>query len=178
MRTLFVLLCLFTSQACLAANFKFRAREHYEWHKIKSEGATENYQGFSNTLNLWHEEPYKISYGLAMGPIIGSAKTQEEDSVNFGDQIRLFSVGAELKYYPLEFLTGFYTRVGAGWSHLRSRGELNKLDGHHGYLGLGWEFAIGKAGLAFEVAQRMTVLDSNVTINTITPSVGLHFYKM
>lgn len=163
--------CIFAQ----SGKFKFRAREHYEIHSISYGNEEETYRGLTNTINAWHEVPFKYSFGLALGPILGSASKEDTKLEMFGEKIKLIHIGLEYKYF---FLGQTFTRVGAGWTQLRSTGEIDYINGHHTYLGLGYEFKVNKFGIAVEAAYRWSELSDDVSIESITPSIGFHFYKI
>lgn len=161
-----------------AAEWKFRAREHYEWHDIKLSDRTIPYRGFSNTINFWLEEPFKYAMGASFSPLFGSAKAQESPvDRRLGKTIKLFSVGAEAKVFTFQReLPWFYTRGGLGWSQLRTEGRLGDINGWNVYLGVGGEFLWKNIGIAPEFATRFVRLSDGVDIQSITPSIGFHFY--
>lgn len=159
-----------------AGQFKIRAREHFDSHNIEINGRRETYTGLSNTINIWYEEPYDISYGFAFNPVLGGASNDDNPFAELGENIRFIHAGFELKYFfAMERL---YTRLGLGWSQLRSDGPLKPSNGYHGYAGLGVEMPIGKVGVALEAAFRMTEVQNEVSAETFTPSIGFHFYEM
>ena len=65
MKKIYVILCYCISSILLAQSFKLRIREQYEVNTIKFNGMNYKYNGFSNTLNFWYEDPYNISVGLS-----------------------------------------------------------------------------------------------------------------
>ncbi|MFW7378631.1 MAG: hypothetical protein ACOH5I_07490 [Oligoflexus sp.] len=159
------------------AGVSFRAREHYDQHHIKIDEDDYRYVGFSNTINLWYEVPYSYSLGLAIGPLLGMAmreKAPEND--RFGPTIRLFHAGIEYKFFPSGWFTGFFTRIGVGASYLTSRGLYDDLRGNNVYLGLGWEIPFQHLGVAIEFAVRKSWLEEGLEIDSMTPSMGFHFY--
>ena len=171
---LFLLVTFVIPSESEAAKWRFRAREHYDIHKIKIEAETYEYQGLSNTINFWYEDPKKEAYGLAFGPLIGSARSREDvDPLQFGNKVQLFYVGAEYKKY---FLEDFFVRPGLFWSSLETKGQLDPNTGYSAYLGIGYEIDVSNVGIALEVAFRQSYLQNDIEISTITPSIGVHFY--
>lgn len=159
--------------------FRLRAREHYEIHKITSTsaGIDTTYKGFSNTINAWYEIPYYFSIGLAFSPILASMRNESSPVREFGDSLKLYSLGIESKYFPWHAKKlRLFARSGLGWSRLSTKGSVSFANGWHGYLGLGWEIPVWKLAIAPEFALRQTFLQSDIKIFSITPSVGLHFY--
>lgn len=167
---------LLTSSISLAGEWRFRAREHYEIHKISKAIPTTEFKGFSNTLNLWYEEPFDYAIGFAASPLLGSAKN-DSSSTELGQKIQLYSAGLEFKYFLYHSLPGLFTRLGAGWSHLKSQGTLDKNSGWHGYAGLGWEHPFKYFSLVPEVAVRQSYLQNDLEVFSLTPSIAIHFHK-
>ena len=174
MRLLFVFSALLFPVLSQAA-IKGRAREHYEVHSISNLDDTEIYRGLSNTFNLWYEVPYKYSLGLAVSPIIGSAQNNDDNN-SYGEKVRLYSAGFELKYFPHPLLRNTYLRIGSGYSQLRTETTPRISRGYNLYSGIGYEFRLSRAGIAVEMAYRYSRLNNDIVINTFTPSVGVHFY--
>lgn len=170
---------IFLTHESQAGDWKFRAREHYEIHKVKTLSSSQEFKGFSNTINLWYEEPFKYSLGLGLGPIIGSAKPDEGMETNqLGSKLRLYVVNIEFKFFPIDVLKGLFSRLGAGWTQLESNGTLGNKTGYNGYIGVGYEFWVSKRfTIALEYALRKSELKDDVTVDTTTPSIGVHFYK-
>ena len=176
MKTL-LLLCLLLSSPLFAqtGQFKFRAREHFEIHNIKYMDQEETYRGLTNTINAWYEVPFDYSFGLAFGPILGSASNEDAPIPELGEKIKLIHIGLEYKHFVWQ---QFFGRIGLGWTQIRSDQALSHLNGHHRYLGVGYEFKVGKFGIALEGAYRWSILPQDLTVNSISPSIGFHFYKI
>ena len=164
----------FTGQAY--ASIKVRAREHIEVHTVDRNEQKAVYRGLSNTINIWYEKPYEYSFGLAFGPLLGSAKAL--DSEIFGSEFTLYSINFEYKVFPSRLLMNTYTRLGLGYSQFRPENDLGIQEGANFYTGLGYEFAFDSFGLALELAYRHTELSAGISVDSFTPSLGLHFYKM
>ena len=163
-----------------AGNLRVRAREHFEWLSIKygSVGDTERYFGLTNTINLWYEDPFLYAFGLAFGPVIGSAKSQDSAPVGTATKIRLWNIGFEGKYFFWPDKHGLFGRLGLTANILDTRGSLGKLLGGGYYLGLGWETQIWKLGIAPELAFRHVILEQSSQVFAFTPSLGVHFYVL
>ena len=163
-----------------AGNIRLRAREHFEWLSIKygPVSDTEKYFGLTNTLNLWFEEPFRYSLGLAFGPVIGSAKSQGEVPLGTASTIRLWNIGVEGKYFFKPEQYGLFGRLGFTGNILDTRGSLGNLLGGGYYLGLGWETQIWKMGVAPEIAFRHVILEKSSRVFAFTPSIGFHFYQL
>lgn len=159
---------------------RVRAREHFETHKYKlgDTGQSETYKGLTNTINIWYERPFEYSVGLALGPVIGGARSDGPSDAQpaFGGQIQLAVAGIEAKYFPISGIKGFL-RGGLSWNSLRTNGTYGRINGYGYYGGLGWEIPIGIVSIAPEVAFRRVHLAHDVTGDIFTPSIGLHFYK-
>lgn len=178
---LFDLLLVDFAHALPGGKIRLRAREHYEMHTIKSDviDLKATYKGFSNTVNLWYEVPYVVSAGLAFSPILGAARNEDNPARVLGERVRLYSLGLEGKYFPF-WRDGLkmFTRIGLGWSQLSTKGTISKANGLHVYLGVGWEFPVWKLSLAPEIAIRQSYLQSDLSVTSITPSIGVHFYSI
>jgi hypothetical protein len=46
------------------------------------------------------------------------------------------------------------------------------------YSALGYELPLKNFGLALELGYRYTKLSNDISINSLLPSIGLHFYKL
>ncbi len=159
---------------------RIRAREHFETHsyKLGRTGQKESYKGLTNTINIWYERPFEYSFGLALGPVIGGARSDgpSEASPHLGGEIQLAVAGLEAKYFPVRNWKGFL-RGGVSWNSLRTNGTYGRLNGYGYYGGVGWEIPIKWVSVAPEIAFRRVHLAQDVTGDIFTPSIGLHFYK-
>lgn len=177
LKLLIASILLLASMSTPAASLKFRAREHFDQHYIRVHSKQYRYGGFSNTINLFYEQPYSYSIGLAIGPLPGMAfKEQAPDPEQLGERFYLILGGMEYKFFPFDWFPIFFARLGAGASYLKSRGLYNDLRGRYGYLGAGLEIPVGGVGIALEIAVRRSELEEKLRINTFTPSLGFHFY--
>jgi hypothetical protein len=159
----------------MASQWAVRAREHFDSHTYKVNGVESKYNGASNTINIWQEEPYQWSYGLALGPVIGSGKRNSAGE-GLGSEIHLMYGGLEGKYF---LLTDYhpYIRLGAYYHELDIAGPNNPTG--FGYsVGIGYEFKTKHLGIAIEAAIRKVSLSDNVEGTIFTPSIGFHFYDM
>ncbi len=161
-------------------NIRVRAREHFETHRYEfgELGKSETYRGLTNTINVWYERPFEYSIGLALGPVIGGARSDgpSEALPQAGGKIQLAVAGIEAKYFPVSGVKGF-TRVGVAWHSLKTNGTYGDVTGWGYYGGLGWEIPIKWVSIAPEVAFRQVHLANDITGRIFTPSIGLHFYK-
>jgi len=173
-----VLFLLLPMAPASAGDFKFRAREHLDVHTISvNDGSDVTYQGLSNTLNLWWEEPKFYSIGLAFNPLLGSAKLESGQNAAIGNEIKLITLGLEGKYYHRDISANLFSRLGVGYARLESGGSSGDLEGYHAYIGAGWEFDVKGVGIALELAFRHSRLEQDVVVDSLTPSFGVHFYR-
>jgi len=162
-----------------SGRLRLRAREHFEWLSIRYDplNQTQHYFGLTNTLNAWYEKPFHYSFGFSFGPMLGSAKDQGTAPQEVDSKIRLWNMGFEGKYFFFPQKNGFFGRAGLTGNILDTRGSLGTIPGAGYYLGLGWEFKLGKVGIAPEVAFRHVFLERRSRIFAFTPSLGIHFYQ-
>ena len=153
------------------------AREHFELHKIKVDDEQFSYSGLSNTINFWYEVPYKVAYGFSLSPLIGSASKVDDKAPSLSSRVNLVSIGGEFKYFLSDTIPVF-TRLGMGWSQLRSSGNLKESNGLNTYAGIGYEVPVGKLGIALELAHRNSYLQNKIQVQSWTPSIGFHFYSI
>lgn len=158
---------------CFAFKLKVRAREQYEVNKIKFGNNKVTSKGFSNTINVWLERPYDISYGLSFSPVLSNLEN-DSNSTLFGEKLKVHRIGFELKWFFQKIL---YLRPGVHFVNLKPRGTLGDKSGYDLYLGLGMEYPFDMFGLAFEVGASHADLKDDTSITTIMPSIGFHFYK-
>jgi len=160
-----------------AGEIKARAREHIDFHRISfSDGGNNSYSGLSNTINIWWEKPRIYSVGLAFNPILGSAMADSEPDIRLSDEVKLITLGMEGKYYHRYVTNKLFSRLGLGATRLDTNSNIDNVDGYHAYIGAGWEFDVKGVGIALEMAFRHSRLAQNIVVNSITPSVGVHFY--
>ena len=92
--------------------------------------------------------------------------------------MELWKLGLECKHDPFRSDGGgLFIRWGISKNRLKTKGTLGELKGNGGYLGIGWEFPFEILGLAFEIAQRQFLFANNFSIETSSPSIGVHFYR-
>ncbi len=161
-----------------SGGLRVRIREHFDWYRVKypSQTSRVSYFGMSNTLNVWYEEPFDYAFGLALMPILGSAKATNGVVSGTNEKIRLWNLGVELKYFLQPEVLKIFVRAGLGVNFLDTRAELGTFVGASYYLGLGYEFQIWKLGISPEVALRHVLLEQGANVLLFTPSLGIHFY--
>jgi hypothetical protein len=155
--------------------FRARARQHFEWMTIDYGDADASYLGLSNTINVWWEKPFDWSFGLAFGPILGSADRRSSTTPGLPETLTLWHLGFEGKYFPLKKL-GLFGRAGLFLSVLDPSVGSDVYAGAAYYAGFGWEFQVWKIGIAPELAIRHAWLEGGRSAFVVTPSIGLHFY--
>lgn len=167
---------LMTGAYASAGDFNFRFREHYDYSSIEYAGSSNYYKGFSNTFNLWYEEPFKLSYGLAAGSLFSFSTTDENVLNGLSKTIRFYFIGAEAKYFPYESVPNLFTRIGLYWDVVDTKSNIGKLNGWSYYAGIGWETLSWKIlGLAPEIGIKQG--DAQGIFHTsIQISFGIHFY--
>ena len=159
---------------------RMRAREHYEVLQIATPGGAAAYRGFTNTIVLWYEEPYRFACGIAGSPLFATLGASSPPQ-GFDDRIRLVHAGVEGKWFPLAdgpSLSHGFLRLGGYNATLDTRGDAGRESGWSALAGLGFEFPIGVVGLAPEMDWRYGHLASGTRLHGIAPAVGVHFYKM
>lgn len=159
------------------SKMKFRARQMYEFHTLEINGKQYRYQGFSNSFDYWYEVPYQYSIGLALGPLLGGSSNSRQDETDpeVGDKITISFLGIEGKYFIYNLL---YLRGGFGWTPLKVKNSESSKSGFFTLLGVGYEFVPKEGfGIATEIDFRKGIYEDNITIDTVSPSIGFHFYK-
>ena len=129
-------------------------------------------------MNVWYEEPYKYSIGLSFSPIFGSSRATDDNNKPYGDKVKLISTGIEYKVFPHKIFAQTYTRLGLGYSQFWTEEVPERSVGFNFYWGFGYEFPFKNFGLALELGYRYTKLDNDISINSVIPSIGFHFYEM
>ncbi|VAW89892.1 hypothetical protein MNBD_GAMMA18-2305 [hydrothermal vent metagenome] len=172
----FIVLVMF--EKVTAGDIKVRAREHFDFHNVSLNNSDDtSYRGLSNTINVWWEKPRIYSIGLAFNPIIGSASANGDYDARISNKIKLITLGMEGKYYHRDIAPSLFSRLGLGYSRLNTNGSIGDIDGYHVYVGAGWEFDVKGIGIALEMAFRQSRLEQGGIVNSITPSIGVHFYR-
>lgn len=169
MKILLLILALF-SYSSFALNIKIRAREHFEAHTLKlSNKVDTKFSGFSNTINIWHEIPYKYSFGLSLSPVIGKLKANDQLSENaFKEKVNFKAFGFEGKFFLID--SSIYLRQGV-YAH-----EFDKLAGWGTLTTVGYEHPFSKFGLALEGGYRWYSFgEEKGTAQNI--AIGFHFYN-
>ena len=171
-----VFICI--SETVFAQEWRLRAREHFDTATVNYGNLMdkETTSGIGPTINFWWEEKYKNSFGLALS-LMYIDYARDSESLGRGHQMELWKLGVEGKHDPLEGEGGLFFRWGISKNKLKTKGSLGELKGNGGYLGIGWEFPFEILGLAIEIAQRQIRLENNLSIVTLSPSIGVHFYK-
>jgi len=174
-KLLSLILVFIVSDFALSADFKMRAREHYEIHTVQTPNKSQVFRGLSNTINFWWEEPFDISYGFALSPVLASLKSDSTSPL--GDEILYYNLGGEVKFFPKVALENIYIRAGLAYAMILP-GEGSDLTGVSFYSGIGYEIPIGNVGLALEVGNRVAFLTDSTMVTSLIPSLGVHFYDL
>lgn len=168
----------FMTETVRAQQWKLRAREHFDTATLNYGQSIEKEitSGIGPTINFWLEEPYENAFGLALG-LMYIDFSRESASIGRGQRMELWKLGLEGKHDPFQGDGGLFIRWGISKNRLKTKGTLGELKGNGGYLGIGWEFPFEILGLAFEIAQRQIRFANNFSIETSSPSIGVHFYR-
>ena len=176
LRVIGVSLLILGPSFAYADGWKWRAREHFEWHRIEVDGVEAEYRGLSNTVNFWHEKAFDQAYGFAIGPLLGAVEAKDDDlEARLGKEIQVYNLGFETKQWLSE-ANPFFGRLGITYQIIDSDGSLDNPTGVGLYVGAGYEFTYRGVGIALEFAYRQAYLSNDTTNTTITPSIGFHFY--
>jgi len=175
-RLLLIGFLLLHTEFLLAAQLRLRAREHFDRVTIQYNAVnfSTEHSGIGPTINLWWEEPYVRSIGLAVGAMFINEGPDNVPGID--RKLELWKAGLEGKHYWSDHEGGLFGRWGGSYNRLINRGLLGNLEGYGAYLGLGWEFQFENIGLAFEAAQREVFLEEQIRISSYSPSIGVHFY--
>ncbi|OGG96547.1 MAG: hypothetical protein A2508_02120 [Candidatus Lambdaproteobacteria bacterium RIFOXYD12_FULL_49_8] len=172
-------LCLLMSGTAWAYDFKIRAREHFDTMKLtygeaSSDNQTRNHSGIGPMLDFWFEEPFANSFGFAYGMTYINNNGETPYAQGSRDT-EMWTTGIEGKHFFIKD-GGLFGRWAASRQRLKSYDAFGELKGTSGYLGVGWEFHLGKIGLAFETGRVRASFERQITIESESPSIGVHFY--
>jgi hypothetical protein len=176
MRT-FILFFVFSfSVESFAGQWAFRARENFE--VTQASESSQSFSGFSSTINFGYEEPFKYFYGLGIQPGLGSFEEKDDiQSLTLGNEIRIYQIGSDIKYFPVEGSMGFLRNT-IFYALVSTKTAVDNIGGYGGSLSIGWEFWLYDLfALAPEVGYKYTRLRTDEDLSTLFISVGLHFYK-
>lgn len=158
-----------------AGQIRMRAREHYETMQITNKAGTSSYVGFTNTINVWYEEPYRWSVGLAGSPLWAMLHANAPLE-SYSSTIRLVHLGIEGKFFPLPNILNLFFKSGVFDAQLTSNGSAGQLHGRSVLGGVGYEWDLGGIGLAPEISWRWARLANQTEVVGVAPAIGLHFY--
>jgi len=163
-----------------AADFKVRAREHFDQVTLTYGQAAPgqqkyNHKGIGPTINLWFEDPYANSFGLAVGMTYINNNGLTPYGTGSKDT-ELWSIGVEGKHYFVPKAGGFFFRWGLSSERVKAYQAFKDSSGNGTYLGLGYEIKFSRIGLALEAAKRQIKLGQQIQIDAQSPSIGVHFY--
>lgn len=154
---------------------RMRAREHYESLVVSHDGRSARYWGFTNTIVLHYEVPYRYAVGVAGSPLFATLR-REGPLPGFSERIRLVHLGIEGKLFPVDEVAAF-VRAEGYTTTLNPRGDAGIQRGESALLGLGYEFDLDGIGLAPEFAWRWGLLGDGTRFTGAASAVGLHFYR-
>lgn len=158
-------------------DYKFRARESYEWLQFKTGSQTQQYQGLTNTINFFYEKPFDYSYGLAFGSLF-SGLNSPQALPGLSENLEIYFIGLEGKLFFLgSQRQGFFTRPGLFFHQVQNEGPRGDLNGLSLLTSIGYEFLIYQdVALAPELAFKSGE-SGPYTWQGLTLSLGLHFYE-
>ncbi len=160
-----------------AAQWALRARENYEFKSISNSEANQDFSGLSSTINLYREVPYDISYGLSFSPPLAELKSSGSDNL-FGRKIKSWDLGPDIKFFPWEGIK-IFIRGGLAYQFINFNSTRPNISGPSILFGLGAEFlAFDTFSVAPEIAFRQAFMSDDFKVNTISISLGLHFYSL
>ena len=159
-----------------AGQVRMRAREHYETMKITNNTGSASYVGFTNTINVWYEDPYRWSLGLAGSPLWAMLHAKSPLEA-YSNTIRLVHIGIEGKFFPLPKIVNLFFKFGVFDAQLTSNGPAGHLHGQCILSGMGYEWDLGGIGLAPEISWRWARLGDHTEVVGTAPAIGLHFYR-
>lgn len=140
--SLLIIAAAFPAEATFLDSLRFRARESYETLDIKSGNLSDRYAGFTNTINLFYEKPFKHSYGLAFGSLF-SGLNSSTSTLALDTSIEFYFLGLEAKVFLSAFKTqGLFIRPGAYLQQLHNDGVDSKINSTSASAGIGYEFLI------------------------------------
>ncbi|MBY0385560.1 hypothetical protein K2X05_10420 [bacterium] len=172
--TSFVLLIVFKVDA---GQWALRARENYEF--IKTSESKQSFSGFSSTIQFGYEEPFKYSYALGLNPALSKFADDKEVSTGvLGKEIKVYQIGSDIKYFPLEDTNGFIRNT-LFYSLIDTKTNVDHIGGYGLSVSAGWEFWLYDLfSLAPEIGYKHTRLRTDESLNTVFLSLGVHFYKL
>lgn len=164
------LLSLFAVSPAAAAQWRLRAREHYEAGKINyADGQGElGHRGFLSAFDIFREEPMRFSYGLAI-------QRGGLDRVSHSGGATITSIGAEVKRFPIEKKPLF-------WRGALLATGIDPFDAGSDFwtfgftAGVGAEVPVYRIGVAPEIGGRFMRGSAGKRINTLYIALGFHFY--
>ena len=172
-----LLMCLWitTRASAQESRVRPRAREHYETMAVKTSGGTGTYQGFTNTIGIGYEVPFRYQFALAGSPLLATLHTDSPPN-DLVATIRLVHLGFEVKAFAAAEFPPVFVRLGVYDVRMLASGTEETWHGLSRLLGLGYEFRIGSIGLALECAWRTADLSHGVRVTGTAPAIGVHFY--
>ncbi len=157
-----------------------RAREHFETVQVENLGRSETtrFEGLTNTINYWYEEPFHYLVGLAASPLLATLPVVGSHAAGTGERIRLLHLGMEAKVFIWGPDLPIFTRAGLFSSSLATRDTLGTFHGGSILFGFGYEWNWDGIGIAPEFDWRLGRLNQGVSFKSQGPAIGVHFYKL
>ena len=170
MRTLCALTLLMNiSAAAEAGQWRVRARESFNSGQLNlGDGrGSRNFRGLSSDFNVFYEEPFKRLVGLTF---------QRGGLSNGNESLTATTVGVEGKIFPTDRARYLFARGGLLAQALDPAGPPKDFWNYGFALGIGWELAVKKVGLAPEIGGRFLWGARGRSVRTPYVSMGIHFY--
>lgn len=166
-----VLSLLLLGAAADAAEWRLRAREHFETGQADlADGRGElSYRGILSAVDLFYEEPFHYMAGLT----VHRGRYAQPHGPG---RVAATSLGLEGKLFPAETVRWWFLRTGLLATALDPAGPGKDMWVYGGSLGTGAEFPVWKLGLAPEVGGRWAWGSRGRTLRTFYAALGVHFY--
>lgn len=162
-------LCLLLAAPASAAQWRVRAREHFETGTIDLGGEPRAYRGLISAFDLFHEEPFERSYGLTVHHGgLGRAGA--------AGRVTMTVVGAEAKLFPARAARLWFVRGGLIGQASDPAGPGRESWAWGGSAGTGVELPVWKLGLAPEVGGKALWGARGRRVSMLYAALGVHFY--
>lgn len=154
-----------------AAEWRVRAREHFETGTIDLGGEARAYRGLLSAFDLFWEEPFRRSYGLTLhrgglGRVGGPGR------------VTVTSLGAEAKLFPSSAARLCFVRGGLLAQASDPAGPGAESWTWGGSAGTGVEFPVWKLGLAPEIGAKALWGARGRRVSMLYAALGVHFYVL
>lgn len=165
-----LLISIAAASPASAANWRLRAREHFETGKINfADGQGDlGHRGFISAFDVFREEPMHLLYGLTL-------HRGELGRVDHSGGAYITSIGVEVKHFPLEKKPLFW-RGGLMATGIDPNDAGGDFWTYGFLLGVGAEVPVGRIGVAPEIGGRFSRGSMGKRIDTLYVALGFHFY--